>query len=119
MILVFLYGLIQTMTGAMDGYASGVREVTTFLSLVTFGIMLILSTVLPIGDDIIEIKPAINTKVGNELIIQAEGWPTQVINDIAFIDKEVQVKKLIRQNTWGADMYPIYTVEPLIKTEVE
>lgn len=73
--------------------------------------MLVFSGVLPLGEPLVDIRPATNTRVGDELIIQANGFPTQTITDIALIDKQVQVKKTTPQNAWGGDMVEQYTVE--------
>lgn len=76
-------------------------------------VMFTASVIAPIGDDRIEIKPATNTRVGNELVIQAQGFSTQNISDIALIDKKVQVKKITTQNAWGRDLETTYIVEPI------
>jgi hypothetical protein len=83
------------------------------LSTIVSAMMLILSGAKPVGDDLIEIKPATNTIVGNQLIIQSKDYPTQVVSDIGLIDKKVQVKRVITQNAWGGDLETKYIVEPI------
>ena len=81
------------------------------LSPIVLFFMLIISGVSPIGDSLIETKPATNVRVGDELIIQATGFPTQNVTNIKLIDKKVQVRKEITRNAWGGDIETIYTVE--------
>lgn len=81
-------------------------------------VMLALSIATPTGEDIVKIHTATNTKIGNELIIQANGVPTQVITDIKFIDAPVQIKEILYQNAWGSSLNTVYEVET-IKTEIQ
>lgn len=114
--VVIVYTLFQMLyNGAM--YDMGIKGVSTIITTIISGAMLILSGVLPIGEDIVDVKPASNTRINNELIIQAEEYPTQIISDIQFIDKPVQIKKITTQNSWGGDINTTYKVEPLIKTD--
>lgn len=87
------------------------RGVTTIILFGIGCVMLLLSAIMPLGAGLIEIKPATNTKIGNELIIQADGFPTQVIDNIKFIDQPVQVRKLQFQNAWGGGLNTEYEVE--------
>jgi hypothetical protein len=108
--VLLVYSIIQFLSP--DFYRCGeFRGVTTALSFGIGALMVVLSAIIPIGDDIIEIKSATNTKIGNELIIQADGFPTQVIDNIKFIDQPVQVRKTQYQNAWGGGMNTRYEVE--------
>ena len=116
--LLIGYCMVQICTGALGYQSSELRGVSTIILSGISLLMLLFSAVLPLGDELQEVKPATNTRVGNELIIQAEGWPTQVINNIEFIDKEVQIRQTRQRNAWGGGLGDVYQVE-LIKTEVE
>jgi hypothetical protein len=118
-ILLTLYCVIQCGTGALSiSHEFTFRGFSTFILMVVSGLLLIFSGMLPVGSDIVEFKPASNTRVENELIIRADGFPTQIISDIKFIDKPVQIKKITQQNAWGGNLYTTYQVELLIKTEL-
>jgi hypothetical protein len=117
-ILLIVYCIGQIATGAVEYSSSVFRAFSTIILSMIAVIMLLFSAAFPFGDTSYEIKPATNTRVGNELIIQAEGWPTQVINNIEFIDKEVQIRQTHFRNVWGGGMNSVYQVES-IKTEVE
>jgi len=115
--VVIVYTLFQMLyNGAM--YDMGIKGVSTMVTEIISVVMLILSGVLPIGEDIVDVKPASNTRINNELIIQADEFPTQIISNIGLIDKTVQIRKITTQNAWGGDMETTYQVEPLIKTEL-
>lgn len=106
--LLIVYCTIQYITGADFDY--GFRGFSTFMLTGFAGIMLILSGMLPIGDDVVEYKTASNTRVGDELVIQATGYPTQNITDIRFIDKPVRVVKITSSNAWGGGLSTTYSV---------
>lgn len=109
------YTLIQLSTGAVDD--TGFRGLSTFITMIISVVMFVASGACPFGEDLIEVKSATNTRINNELIIQSVGFPTQIISDIQFIDKPVQIKKITTQNSWGGDITTTYKVEPLIKTD--
>ena len=116
--LLIVYCIGQIATGAVEYSSSVFRGVSTIILSGIAVAMLLFSAAFPFGYTSYEIKPATNTRVGNELIIQAEGWPTQIINHIGFVDKEVQIRQTHFRNVWGGGMNREYQVE-LIKTEVE
>ena len=109
MILIIVCSVVSLGWGAIDD--NGLWGFATLMSSLVSIVMLILSGIAPIGNDLVEVKPATNTRVGNELMIQTQGWPTQVITDIKFIDKPVLVKKVIEQNAWGGDLLTTYIIE--------
>jgi hypothetical protein len=106
--LLMTYCIIQISTGAMDDY--GFRGFSTFILSGFAVIMFVTSGFLPIGDSLVEYKKASNTRVGDELVIQATGFPTQNIVDIRFIDKPVRVVKTISTNAWGGGIRTTYSV---------
>lgn len=108
MCMLIVYCAIQFINGAMDNY--GFRGFSTFILTIGSIIMLVMSGLLPIGDAVVEYKTASNTRVGDELVIQATGYPTQNITDIRFIDKPVKVVKTIATNAWGGYCFTTYSV---------
>lgn len=108
--IILLYGIIQLSTGGFNSH-NFPRWFSTLTSLVTGTVMLIVSFIGYTGEDLIEINPATNTRVENELVIQSEGCPTQVVNRIDLIDKNVQIKKVTKRNAWGDNMFTNYEVE--------
>lgn len=104
------YSIIQFSTGAFDSN-NFLRWFSSGVSLVVGIIMLIVSFSGFTGEDLIEVKQATNTRFENELVIQAEGYPTQVVNRIDLIDKNVQIKKVTKRNAWGGDVVTNYEVE--------
>lgn len=95
------------------------------LAAIGFGvafILLLFSFLLPFGDMEVEEMAATNTQVGDELIIQVDGWPTQVENKISLLDKEVSVEKATLRNAWGGRYGTVYSVkltEPVEKEKDE
>lgn len=119
MLCLGLYLVIQICIVPDLGYTDDMFRIgSIIIGGIAFGFMLIFSGVEGLGDDIVEIKPATNTRVGNDLIIQSDGWPTQVVSDIKFIDKPVQIKKVTPQNAWGGDLPAIYYIETVISEKV-
>jgi len=117
LILLLWYNVLQICTGAFDYGVSQFREVSTLLTIIIFGFGLIFSIVLPTGYDKITMYPATNTRVGDQLIIQAENVPTQISSDISLINKPVQIKKISENNAWGGCLQVKYEIE-IIKTEL-
>lgn len=114
---VILYTLLQLVTGAVSYDSSELRGVSTII-IGGVGIFMLFFSAILIFGEYIEVTPATNTQVGNELIIQAEGWPTQVVDRISLIDQNVQIKKITTHNAWGGKMQTTYEVES-IKTEIQ
>jgi hypothetical protein len=108
--VLLAYSITQFLSPDFDR-CGDFRGVSTVISFGIGCLMLILSAVIPCGDEIYEIKPATNTKIGSELIIQTDGFPTQIIDNIKFIDQPVQVRKRQFQNAWGGGMDIRYEVE--------
>ena len=111
-----VYSLTQMFTGAFDYRASAMREGTTFITTIIALSMLLISGIAPVGFDEITTYPATNTRVGDQLVIQAENVPTQISSDISLIDKPVQIKEIHQHNAWGGGMGIKYEIE-VIKTE--
>ena len=65
------------------------------------------------GKPITEYRSASSIRSGNEIIVQAEGFPTQIVSDMKFIDKKLMIVRTIRTNVWGSTHIdtPKYTVE--------
>lgn len=96
------------------------RFYTTFYGAILSTVFWILSFVMPIGDKIHTTKPATNSRVGDVLVIQADGFPVQLTQNMAFIDKKVQIMEIQPTNAWGNKLEVGITYEiQLIKTEVE
>ena len=106
--LLIVYCTIQFINGAIDDY--GFRGFSTFMLTIGAIVMLICSGLMPLGHDIVEYKTASNTRVGDELVIQATGYPTQNITDIRFIGKSVKVLKTTTTNAWGGRLIDTYSV---------
>lgn len=113
--VIGLYAIVQMAFGAFDHKANELRQVSTFIGLIISLLMLIFSVIFP-GKDIVEIRPATNNRIGNELVIQADGYPTQISKSIELIDKEVQIKKISKRNVWGGGLSNSYEVE-IVKKE--
>ena len=105
-----LYCVINMMTGCFDDN-SDFRPISVIICAFAFVLGLLFSGILAIGETKEQVKPATNTRVGDELIIQAEGFPSQVISDMKFIGKEVQVKEIKYHNAWGGGLETKYEVE--------
>ena len=86
------------------------RGVLGFVGLFASLVMLLISGITPIGDVEDVVKKATNTRVGDELIIQSNGFPTQKITDIGFIDKPVNLTKRTNTNAWGGELSTEYIV---------
>lgn len=110
---MFIYSMVQIITGAFTYKADEWRVFHTALVMVGSVVMLITSWALPIGETGITEHLATNTKVENELIIQSNGIPTQITTDIKFVDQPVKVVKIIPTNVWGIKLDGIiqYNVE--------
>ncbi len=110
MALLGAYTTIQIVTGALSDKSTDMRAYSTLWVMGMTIAMLPFSVIFPIGKDIVEYSDAKNVRVGDEFMIQSE-YPTQIINNIKFENKEVRVKKTQQQNAWGGDMDIIYEVE--------
>lgn len=114
---ILVFGIVTAFSGWLGGNSKDSKGLLCFSSMFIGAVMLLISGVAPLGDTVVQIEPASNTKIGNELIIQSSKFPTLIVNNIAFIDKEVQVKRTIDYNAWGCFLNEKYVVE-LIKTEL-
>jgi len=88
------------------------RDVFIFgLSLVALCVMGVLQFA-PMFDGSNVTTRAISYKINNEIIVQSDGNPTQIVTDLKFVDVPLQVRKVNTKNAWG--FYtgtPTYTVE--------
>jgi len=112
-ILGIVFGYLIFQFFVIPDFADGgdLRVISTIIILISFFFGLIISEVAPLGDSIVEIKQATNTRVGDQLVIQSEGFPTQIVTDIGLVDKEVQIRKTTPKNSWGGKLQESYTVE--------
>ena len=108
---------VQIMMGAFDWGSDALWGFETAIMGLVGIFMFIVSFPFPIGETKYEIRNATNTRMGDGLIIQAEGYPTQISTHLGFEERELQIKKVEYYNAWGHKLGPGYEV--ILKPEVE
>ena len=93
----------------------GWRSATGIGSFVVSFIMLFFSFA-NVGETIVENRPANVLRMGDELFLQAKGWPTQSTTEIRYLDKELSLTRTSKHNAYGLNENDTYTIEPVIKT---
>lgn len=79
--------------------------------LVMFALLL---TIIPVKEAV-TVKDGASTQFGNEIFVQAEGFPTQIVTDIKFIDKPLIVKKIEPRTIYNTSTPSFITYEVEIK----
>lgn len=51
-------------------------------------------------------KNATSIRIGDKIIVDVPGWPTQTTDKIEFIDKPLIITQTIPKNVWGAVLSP-------------
>lgn len=90
-------------------YAEGVKPSLVVLGIIV-SFLMILSSGMGFGIPTITTKNATNTRVGDELVIQAPGFPTQNVTDIKYVDKSVKITETITRNAWGGGIDVGYSI---------
>jgi hypothetical protein len=85
-------------------------ELGFVLSFVLFGVNLMLSIVAGFGDAKIEYETAKGFQTKSDIIVLSENFPTQIVTDVKYLDRMLQVKKTTHRNSWGFDSYTNYEV---------
>jgi len=84
------------------------RGFLPIMSLFAFIIMLMMSPVLPIGDESHTTFPAVSQRVGNEVIIQSD-CPTIIVTDFKYENVNVEILRTTTTNVWGC--LPLHSYE--------
>lgn len=124
--IIFLF-LVYTFIKSEDWWeyrASDGKQFLSFVSLLVSVILLVVSFIPGTGETNYTIKDANSQKMLHQIIAQVEGWPTQITENIKFIDAPLQIKRSEPRNAWGIDCtsahsYEIQIRNPLIKTELQ
>lgn len=119
--------VIYTMIHSRNWWESIAHEGKQLLAIVSLIVAIILFPVSFIpgtGEPNFTVKDAYSQKVGNEIVVQVDGWPTKITSDIKFIDVPLQIKRIEPRNSWGIDCNNSYSYEvqvnkPSIKTELQ
>lgn len=101
MVLMLFYFGLQVITNAFGPTASDWRPISAIIVGVLFLPMLLFSFIAFGRYSITTIVPATNTRVGNILVIQADGYKPIIEDRIELIDKPVQIKMVQDLNAWG------------------
>ncbi len=106
-----------------EHYAKSANQMFSLLALIASLGMFPIGFIPGTGEDQITIKDAYSQKMGNEIIVKVDGWPTQITEKIEFIDVPLQIKRVEPHNAWGIDCTSAYKFQvqvkpiPSIKTE--
>jgi maltodextrin utilization protein YvdJ len=66
---------------------------------------------IPVFTKGVEVFDTTSTKLGNEIIVQSLGLPTQIVNDIKFIDQPLVIVKKVDVNMYGIGETVTYRVQ--------
>jgi hypothetical protein len=66
-----------------------------------------------IGDETVETRMATSQRMGNEVIVQVNGWPTFHVTDIKYLDVPLKVTKTTELNAWGCCPKLKYFIDPV------
>ena len=73
-------------------------------------VLLFCGLIVPTGNDSFVIKPAISTKVGTEVVVQAEGWATMTSDSMKFVDKDLVMVRRQQHSAFGVPLNIIYEI---------
>ncbi len=102
--------------------ASDAKGITAFVLFMVTAILPIVGFIPGIGNSNESVKNAYSQKMGNEIIVQVDGWKTQIVTDLKFVDVPLQIKRIEKLNAYGMGGEYSYEVQvnnpnPVIKTE--
>lgn len=105
LILLVIFGLLLIWSDSRNDFSSGVFIIGVVLIMVA-GIISSVAT----DSEIITAKSATSVKLVDELVVKAEGYPTQIVKDMKFLDKKLEVAETQGFNIWGINCATSYTV---------
>jgi hypothetical protein len=119
--------VIYTIIHSDSWWSHHAHDGKQFLSIIMF---IVSVAMLPIGfvpgngEPHLTVKDAYSQKMGNEVIVKVDGWPTQITDKIEFVDVPLQIKRIEPRNAWNIDCTSSYRFDvqvnkPSIKTELQ
>lgn len=115
--LGILVGIVLGFIGSMKilkyGDIGSICEVFGILGSIIFGsgaFVFFITGFVGMGKTITQTSPATPVRVGNEIVVTSK-FPTQIVTDIKYIDKEVYVERNSRRSVWGYEMGKVYQVK--------
>ena len=109
---------IYTILHASDWHESYTpwRYMTGFGSFIAFCMMLGFSFAY-LGEKTTVISKANYQRIGDQIVVQVDGWPVQLTSDIRYLDKPLSIIKTIKRNAWGVEAATEYTISETILPE--
>jgi len=86
------------------------RSATGVISFIAT-IVLLFFSFSHIGETQILAMKAKSIRMGDEVIVQVDGWPVYTVNDIKYLDKPLDLVKTTTRNAWGCNVKSRYHVE--------
>lgn len=125
--LIVTLFVIYTMIHADGWWSYHAHDGKQFLAIIAMIVAIVLfpiSFIPGTGDPKFTVKDAYSQKMGNEVIVKVDGWPTQITDKIEFVDVPLQINRREPRNAWGIDCTSSYNYEvqvnkPSIKTELQ
>ena len=112
-IIITVLLIAITIWGWTQPYTSGLGCACAVLG-TTLSIVWLTSTLFgPIWNPVVDYIPAKATRLNDVIVVQADGVPTQLVQDIKFLDKEVVIERTKRETYYG--YFDTYTYEVKIK----
>lgn len=82
--------------------------VISFIALIIFSFA---SLSTDLGETTVETLPAKSQRIGNEIVVQATGFPLYVVSDIKYLDMPLKITRTIKRNAYGCMPTTTYTVD--------